>query len=131
MSRMILVTLLSLGWFHSAALAGAVPDVTVATLDKWIKSKKVVVLDANGEGTRKKHGIIPNAVLLSSYDEYNIAKELPKDKNTQLVFYCANTKCTAAPKAAQRAMKAGYKNVSHLSVGIMGWKKAGKKVGQI
>ncbi len=52
----------------------------------------VVVLDANGDGTRAKYGIIPGARLLTSYDEYNVATELPPAKSAKLVFYCANTR---------------------------------------
>lgn len=52
----------------------------------------VVVLDANGDGTRAKYGVIPGARLLTSYDEYNVATELPPAKSAKLVFYCANTR---------------------------------------
>jgi hypothetical protein len=52
----------------------------------------VVVLDANLEGTRNKYGVIPGARLLTTYDNYNVAKELPPAKNAKLVFYCANTR---------------------------------------
>jgi hypothetical protein len=52
----------------------------------------VVVLDANLEGTRNKYGVIPGARLLTTYDNYDVAKELPPAKNAKLVFYCANTR---------------------------------------
>lgn len=125
--KLFLVTAMMFCLFSNPILAKDVPDVSVTQLSNLMQAKKVTVIDANGPETRKKYGVIPGAVMLSSYDDYNIAKELPKDKNAKLVFYCANTKCTAAPKAAQKAIKAGYKNVAHLSVGIMGWNKAGKK----
>jgi hypothetical protein len=51
----------------------------------------VVILDANVERTREKYGVIPGARLLSSYDDYDVTKELPSAKNSRLVFYCANT----------------------------------------
>lgn len=50
----------------------------------------VVILDANVEDTRAKYGIIPGARLLTTYDNYDVATELPVGKNTKLVFYCAN-----------------------------------------
>jgi len=53
-------------------------------------SSHVQVYDANHPSTREKFGIIPGAHLLSSYDNYDVAKELPADKNTKLVFYCAD-----------------------------------------
>lgn len=39
---------------------------------------------------REKYGIIPGARLLSSAGDYDVAKELPPDKNAKLVFYCTN-----------------------------------------
>jgi hypothetical protein len=52
----------------------------------------VVILDANIEPTRDKYGVIPGARLLTSYDDYDVATELPPAKNAKLVFYCANTR---------------------------------------
>ncbi|HLI79318.1 MAG TPA: hypothetical protein VKV03_05015 [Candidatus Binataceae bacterium] len=51
----------------------------------------VQVYDANHPSTRERFGVIQGAHLLSSYDNYDVAKELPADKNTKLVFYCADT----------------------------------------
>ena len=50
----------------------------------------VNIYDANGSGLRNTAGIIPGAHLLTSDDEYDVAKELPADKNALLVFYCAD-----------------------------------------
>ena len=54
-------------------------------------ASKVQVYDANHPSTRDQFGVIPGAHLLSSSDGYDIAKELPADKNAKLVFYCADT----------------------------------------
>ena len=51
----------------------------------------VVILDANVDSTRARYGVIPGARLLSSYDNYDVATELPPARNAKLVFYCANT----------------------------------------
>lgn len=51
----------------------------------------VEILDANVDSTRDKYGVIPGARLLTSYDGYNVATELPRAKSAKLVFYCANT----------------------------------------
>ena len=50
----------------------------------------VTVLDANDTEFREKNGVIPGAKLLSSFDRYDIQKELPADHNAPLVFYCSN-----------------------------------------
>jgi rhodanese-related sulfurtransferase len=91
----------------------------------------VHVYDANGEETRQKEGIIPGAVLLSSFDGYDVAKTLPQNKSASLVFYCGNTRCMASHAAAERASHAGYANVSVMADGIAGWKKAGKPVSKL
>lgn len=85
----------------------------------------VAVFDANVESTRNKIGLIPGAHALSSFDKY-AASELPPSKDTPLVFYCANTMCTASHRAAERATALGYKKVFVMVDGIYGWKSAGK-----
>jgi hypothetical protein len=52
---------------------------------------KVMVYDANPPDVRATEGVIPGAHLLPSSHGYDVAKELPPDKNTPLVFYCHNT----------------------------------------
>jgi rhodanese-related sulfurtransferase len=105
-----------------------VPTVTVDELDKNLASWKAV--DANGETTRKKLGVIPDAVLLSDYEKYDPA-ELGADKAKPLVFYCANRQCGASHDAAAKARTAGYTNVKVLPDGIAGWVKAGKQTATI
>src|SRR5580704_1563931 len=69
------------------------------------KTAKVALFDANQAATREKEGIIPGAKLLSSFKDYDL-KELPADKSTSLVFYCANTQCMASHAAAAKAADA-------------------------
>ena len=52
---------------------------------------KVMAFDANPIDVRETEGIIPGAHLLSSSSHYDVATELPPDKNTPLVFYCHDT----------------------------------------
>jgi rhodanese-related sulfurtransferase len=51
----------------------------------------VQIFDANHPSTREQYGVIPGAHLLSSYDNYDVARELPADKNAKVVFYCADS----------------------------------------
>lgn len=103
-----------------------IPEVSVDELDKLLAGTNCQAVDANGEGTRKKHGIIPGAVLLTDSDTFT-PSELGGDKSKTLVFYCANRNCGASHEAAGKAMTAGYTNVKVLPEGIAGWVKAGKK----
>lgn len=109
--------------------AAKVAEVTVDELDGHLTKGDCTPVDANGDATRKKMGVIPGAVLLTDDDTFN-PKQLPADKARQLVFYCANTQCGASHEAAGKAITAGYTNVKVLPEGIAGWVKAGKKVSQ-
>ncbi|HZA14260.1 MAG TPA: rhodanese-like domain-containing protein [Myxococcaceae bacterium] len=99
--------------------------VTLDDAAKLQKEKLASFLDANSIEIRAKYGVIPGATLLSNFTEYQTA-ELPKDKDAKLVFYCANTRCSAAHKAAVKALHAGYTDVNVLPDGIIGWKNAGQ-----
>jgi rhodanese-related sulfurtransferase len=111
-------------------LSDSVPELTIEELDVKLASGECQAVDANGEATRKKLGVIPGAVLLTDSEAFSTA-ELPSDKSKTLVFYCANTHCGASHEAAARALTAGYKNVKVLPEGIAGWVKAGKQVSKI
>lgn len=107
-----------------------VPEVTVDQLDAEIAAKTAQAVDANGEATRRKMGVIPGAIMLPDAENWS-PSDLPSDKDKPLVFYCANTHCDASHEAAGKAISAGYKNVKVLPEGIAGWVKAGKQVSKI
>ncbi len=102
--------------------------IHVQDLDRLMKdpSAHVNIFNVNPLDVRAQTGTIPGARLLASYN-YNVATELPPDKNADLVFYCRNTRCMAAPEAASHAIGAGYTNVSVMADGIEGWKNAGMR----
>jgi len=110
---------------HSQQASAEPKKLTVAELAALTKDKKATPVDANGEKTRAEKGVIPGAVLLTSSSQYAVT-ELPKAKDSKLVFYCANEKCSASKQAAMRAMENGYTDVAVLPVGINGWKDAGQ-----
>jgi rhodanese-related sulfurtransferase len=105
-----------------------IAEVSVANVQEMVSAKpaKVVVLDANNEQARAEAGMVPGAIKLSSYSQYDLAV-LPADKNTTLVFYCYNSYCQASHMAAARALQAGYKDVRVMKAGIVGWNAANKK----
>lgn len=114
------------GHGKGAATKGGFSLIKSADLTAALTAEaKPAILDANGADTRSTEGKIAGARLLSNANHYNVAKELPSDKATKLVFYCYNEQCMASHSAAKRAVKAGYKDVAVLADGITGWKKAG------
>ena len=108
-----------------AAAAKPVTETSVTDLASALKDKQAVAIDANGEETRQKFGIVPGATLLSDHRNYALT-ELPADKAQRLVFYCGGTQCRASDAAANRALSAGYANVSVMRDGIKGWVSAGQ-----
>jgi len=66
--------------------------IEVSELEVLQRTSKsaVTVLDANDEEFREKNGVIPGARLLSSFNKYDVQKELPADRDAPLVFYCAD-----------------------------------------
>ena len=107
--------------------AGEYPDISIGDLEKAIKAGKVVVIDVNGAKSFNQRGRIPSAV--SFKDEKSLAKQLAKSKkDTLVVAYCGGPTCNAYKRGASAAADLGFKNVKHLSAGISGWIKAGKKL---
>src|SRR5215831_12428579 len=113
---------------QAAESVAAVSTISVAELDRMLARHECQAVDANGDSTRRRMGVIPGAVLLRDMDAVD---QLPADKSTGLVFYCANTACGASHEAAERAITAGYRRVQVLPDGIAGWVKAGKKTTSI
>lgn len=87
-------------------------------LQQMKREQKVTVIDVNSSRSwAAAH--VPGAVNLDpeGYDD----RDLPADRDANLVFYCSNSLCRKAPNAARRARKMGYRNVRVMSAGIKGW----------
>ena len=113
---------------NMAVAAEAVKEASVREVQQYVTAKapNVVILDANNDEARKDAGVVPGAILLTSYNQYAVS-ELPQDKATTLVFYCYNSYCQASHAAAMRAIGAGYKDARVMKAGIVGWNAANKK----
>jgi hypothetical protein len=72
------------------AEAGSFKLIDADGLQKRQASEKVAVFDCNEDEMRTKEGIVPGAQLISSFNHFD-PKELPTDKGTPVVFYCANS----------------------------------------
>jgi rhodanese-related sulfurtransferase len=110
--------------------AREVPAISIDELDARLAKGDCRAVDANGDPTRRRFGVIPGAVLLSDSETF-LPRELPADKSKGLVFYCANEHCGASHEAAERAITAGYIDVKVLPAGIAGWAKAGKQTAKL
>lgn len=68
-------------------------------------------------------GFIPGAVY---FNVKNWKDLLPKNKDAQMIFYCANRLCNASEIAARYVMKLGYTGVRQMPDGIYGWRLANR-----
>ena len=66
-----------------------IPSMTIDQVDQALAAKQITPVDCNSDMSRKRTGVVPGAILLTDDVNY-AASELPADKTTKLVFYCAN-----------------------------------------
>ncbi|MBV8762656.1 MAG: rhodanese-like domain-containing protein [Deltaproteobacteria bacterium] len=130
MRKILLAAALLAGCTKDTAPHHTVANVSVDQADQQLTTGTAQAVDANGDATRKRMGVVPGAVLLTDSESFQLS-ELPKDKGKPLVFYCANTACGASHQAAEKALTAGYEHVEVMSDGIAGWVRAGKKTQSI
>jgi rhodanese-related sulfurtransferase len=87
-----------------------------------MRKQQVTVIDVNSrQSWIEAH--VPGALNLDPADYSD--GDLPRDRESSLVFYCSNAMCRKAPNAARRARKMGYSNVTVMSTGIRGWLTTG------
>lgn len=70
-------------------------------------------------------GHIPGAFQMTPEQIDQGAPDLPADKNTPIVTYCASAKCPKSRLAAEALEKKGYTDVSAYEAGKEDWKGAG------
>src|SRR5688500_2991120 len=70
-----------------AAAEPKLPEMTVVQVAADLDAKKVTPVDCNSDKVRKKHGIIPGAILIDDEETFT-ESALPTDKTAKLVFYC-------------------------------------------
>ena len=68
---------------------------------------------------------IPGTQCLACEDVESNPSILPPDKERAIVFYCESAGCYRSCRAADAAVKAGYRQVHVLEGGMPAWKQAG------
>jgi rhodanese-related sulfurtransferase len=68
---------------------------------------------------------IPGTRCLACEEVESNPSVLPADKNRDVVFYCESAQCYRSCRAAEAAVKAGYRQVYVLDGGMPSWKQAG------
>lgn len=121
-----LLPLLAVALMAATSYAAEFADISIKEVKTLAAAKQATILDVNGTESYAK-GHVPTGLNYEAVKD-KLASALPADKDALIIAYCGNPKCKAYKEAAEAAAKLGYKNVKHMSAGIMGWKSAGEKV---
>ena len=70
---------------------------------------------------------IPGAEMIDAHEEgwWNEIEDRVKDKDAEIIVYCASPSCQLSPTAADLLVKRGYTNVKDYEGGLKGWAEAG------
>ena len=103
---------------------GHTPGVSATYVKKLIDKKAdAVIVDARpARKFEKAH--VPTAINISNREFDDKLDLLPKDKATELIYYCGGYKCPLSTKSAAKAVEKGYTNVKLFQSGYPAWKKA-------
>jgi len=85
--------------------AASVPALTVDEVARQLAANECQPVDANGDSTRKKLGVLPGRSCSPTPTDFKPASCRPT-RRRELVFYCANTHCGASHHAAEKAILA-------------------------
>ncbi|MBW1956202.1 MAG: sulfurtransferase [Deltaproteobacteria bacterium] len=107
-------------WMEEPGHYAAVPGAFVKK--HMDKKSDMVLIDSRPKRSKYDKGHIPGAVSIPDMDFEKMLDQLPRDKETLLVFYCGGFKCRLSHKSAQKAMALGYKNVVVYAAGYPDWK---------
>ncbi|WP_281648705.1 rhodanese-like domain-containing protein [Parendozoicomonas sp. Alg238-R29] len=103
------------------------PAIQLPELKKAIDDKTVTLIDANSPETYSK-GHIPGALSLPALIKKEETRTLPSNKAELIVVYCGGPQCSAWFKAADYAVKQGYRTVRHYKGGLKEWKEKGESL---
>lgn len=103
------------------ALVDGAKVVSLSEAEDMLKENNATIFDVNTQEVRDSLGYIPGAIFLDFNDEKSWDKLLPKDKNTNVIFYCLNRLCYEASQAALSTQEKGYVNSFAMMDGLEGW----------
>ncbi len=125
MKRFVILLMLLVLLSPAVLLAGDYyQPIPMSEVARLMKSPDVILLDVNVQEIWEQFHI-PGAIHVTSPD---IAKYLPQDRKSLLIFYCAGPRCHASGSAANEAVMLGFRRVYVMRDGIFAWKKAGYPV---
>ena len=122
MNKFLIIALMALVGF-TACSTKRVPasgkSISASTLQELTTRGKVVLIDARTEGEYKE-GHIAGAQLMDVLQEANFLQQIKTlDQSKTYVVYCRSGK--RSKRAMELMLENGFKKVSDLEGGIMGW----------
>ena len=111
----------------SLSLPAEIHDSSLAQGARLVADPKTFVLDVRNPDEYAE-GRLAGAVLIPVKKLSHQLDQLPRDKNTPLLVYCAGG--VRSRTAAKFLEKKGYKNIYDLREGMWGWRKEKRPVVQ-
>ncbi|HNA31215.1 MAG TPA: rhodanese-like domain-containing protein [Thiobacillaceae bacterium] len=108
------------GWYSNLVDESFVKQYAVLP-----KPDGVTIVDSRPTARMYDPGHIPTAISIPDLQFEAMAEQLPKDKSSLLVFYCAGVQCVLSHRSAFKAEKLGYSNVKVYPGGYPEWIEKG------
>ena len=115
------------GTLVDAAKAKSLIDAGTKVIDARVANEYAEAHIKGAISAPYKEKSAKSAEFDASQDSFDLGK-LPSDKNAGLIFYCNGAECWKGYKAANAAIKAGYKTVYWFRLGFPDWKSKGYPV---
>lgn len=122
-----------LGYKNLKVYEGGVPDweakgeissVSTAFVLRALEEKAPIVFIDSRPARPFNQGTIPGAINISDTNFDKETGKLPKDKATELVFFCGGLMCDLSEKSAKKAKALGYTKVRKYTLGYPAYKAA-------
>lgn len=85
----------------------------------------VAIVDTRPTADGFDPGHIPTAISIPEDQFERLSILLPRGRNTLLIFYCEDERCTSSQRSAAKAERIGYRNVKVYAGGYRDWRATG------
>ncbi len=103
------------------AESSAIRVVSAPEVKQLIEKENVFIVHALSRIEYEQQHI-PSSINIPA-SEVETSNQLPKDKNTPIIFYCMGVKCPFSGKACKIAEKMGYREIYWFKGGIPAWNR--------
>jgi len=99
-------------------------EIDVKTLRRWQTEARGFILIDTLPPTAFAKEHLPGSIHIVSDDVIALAPTHLRDKDADIVVYCASATCKRAGLSAERLISLGYQNVWHFVGGKRAWRDA-------